>query len=309
MRNTCSENTWKILACPLFNHELKKTENGATCIECLSEYGYSDSGALDFRLNKKKLCVLEFDLNSSPVSSSGIDFKPLDVMKNPEVEFSSIRVPSHLTRGLLSYFPKARGVDSIMLDLGCGDTAHKQVCEIAGFSYVGLDYQSRRAPILGDGHFLPFKNDSFEFILSVAVLEHIRFPHIMMKEAFRVLEPGGTFIGTVSFLEPFHGDSCYHHTHLGVYNSLSYGGFQVKAISPNPKWSALRAQASMGLFPKMPQFLSAALVWPLEILSRLWWTAGRLLSAQKSDLDRLCRNAGSFSFIATKSKMGIADCK
>ena len=163
-----------------------------------------------------------------------------------------------------------------------------------------MDYESDKASILGDAHSLPFKDESFEFVLSIAVLEHVRFPFVMMREVFRVLRPGGVFIGTVAFLEPFHRDSFYHHTHLGVYNSLKEGGFKIEKISPSDKWTVLVAQASMILFPKMPLFLSKLLVMPIQFIHKCWWKLGSIFSEKASELTRINSTTGAFTFIARK---------
>jgi SAM-dependent methyltransferase len=247
-----------------------------------------------------------FELGVPLPSAHALDFQPLTKRSVPEVDFSGFDVPVHLTRELLSHFPKARGKDSLVLDLGCGNAVHKEVCEHAGFDYVGLDYYASRAPILGDAHSLPFKDDSFELILSLNVLEHIRFPFLMMKEAHRVLKPQGKFIGTVAFLEPFHQNSFYHHTHLGTLNSLQYAGFEVEHIGPMKEWSGLLALAWMGLFPGMPFSLAKFAVLPLQTFHKLWWRVGsslglRLIDRSKvTPQSRLRTTAGSLSFIAFK---------
>jgi SAM-dependent methyltransferase len=189
------------------------------------------------------------------------------------------------------------------LDLGCGRTLHRAVCQAAGFGYVGMDIRAPEAPLLGDAHALPFGDGSFEFVLSLAVLEHIRYPMVMAREAFRVLAPRGLMMGTVAFLEPFHSGSYYHHTHWGVYNTLHQAGFEIRHIGPGPKRSVLEAQAT-ALFPRMPAAMARALVLPLQALHRLWWQLGHRVTgtAGASEQYRAFSTCGSFSFLAVKGE-------
>jgi len=243
---------------------------------------------------------MAFELGT-PLVAAGFDFGPLKANSQPAVDFSGRKNPWHLTPELLSYLPKAQSSESFALDLGCGSGLHRATVESAGFQWIGLDYNVPEAPILGDGHALPFLTESIEFVLSVAVLEHIQHPGVLAREVFRILKPGGLYIGTVAFLEPFHGNSYYHHTHLGTYNTLKIGGFAVERIAPDPDWSGLRAQATMGgLFPRMPDALGRMLVWPLEMLHKLWWRAGRSLSPNAGETARLVGNTGAFQFVARK---------
>jgi SAM-dependent methyltransferase len=295
-----SNNIWQVLSCPQCSSSLEKVPDGAACRNCQIVYPYAGSGSLDLRLKQPKIYPLEFELGSDLPANPQLKIKPLLENSSPEVDFSGMNVPRHLSKELMSHFPKAKGAGSLMLDLGCGSTIHQGVGEHAGFEYVGLDYDSAQTPILGDAHALPFEDNSFEFILSIAMLEHIRYPLVVMREAFRVMKPSGKLVGTVAFLEPFHGNSFYHHTHLGALNSLQYGGFKVSHLAPNRAWPMLIAQTSMGgLFPGMPQLLAMALVRPLRIfqasLLRLNTSLGRI-----DEEAYLRRTAGSLVFIAVK---------
>lgn len=302
MQSKISDNLRNILVCPHCRASLHSSNQGMTCDGCQSHYRYTKSGAIDLRLQQPEIYQYDFTLGTPLLPESKFDFDLLQKNSNPEVDFSNSKIPYHLSKEIMSYFPRAKTYDSLMLDLGCGNMVHKEVSEHAGFEHIGLDYESEDASILGDAHSLPFKDDAFEFILSIAVLEHIRFPFVAMKEAYRVLKPNGIFIGTVAFLEPFHGNSFYHHTHLGTYNSLQEGGFRIKNICPSNKWSVLMAQASMGLFPKMPCFFSKAIVMPIQMLHKIWWRIGGIISkrASVSEETRVRNTTGAFTFIVQK---------
>lgn len=289
-----------ILACPGCGSDaLRAFAGGAHCESCGERYPRLPTGALDLRPRSPVTRVQRIEVGLDPVGIDSLDTRTLAPPARPEVDFSEIRPPAHLSRELLGHFPAALHPGAPMLDIGCGDAAHRGVCEHAGFRYLGLDRDSTAADILADAHLLPFRDNAFRFVLSVAVLQYLRFPVLAMREVHRVLAPGGIFIGTVAFLEPFH-DTYYHHTHLGTFHSLREGGFEVQRLAPTRDWDVLIAQARMGLFPRMPALLSRAIVLPVQLLHRLWWGLGGLLSQGASEPIRQRNTAGSFAFVARK---------
>lgn len=53
---------------------------------------------------------------------------------------------------------------------------------------------------------LPFENESFDYVLSDQVLEHIEGnPQQAIDESYRILRPGGIAIHTTCFINPVHG--------------------------------------------------------------------------------------------------------
>jgi SAM-dependent methyltransferase len=290
---------WNVLACSQCGQRLSKSTGSVECVGCGTRFRIEQNGSIDLRLQKPKTTKVEFRLGT-PLAPADFSFTPLAANPHPEVDLATKKVPRHLSRALLSYLPRARSAESLALDFGCGTGLHRDVCEAAGFQWVGLDYSDPTAPILGDGHALPFASESFEFVLSMAVLEHIRYPFVVAQELIRVLKPGGLFIGSVAFLEPWHDNSFYHHSHLGAYNTLQSAGFLIERVAPNAAWSSLQAQATMGLFPRVPDRLSRGVVWPLGVLHKLWWRAGRLVSRNASETLRLLTNTGSFELVARK---------
>ncbi len=294
-----SINAWEHMRCSFCEGGLEETADGAFCGTCSTSYQFAPSGALDLRLARPRQVTCAFEVGRAPDTGS-VDFAPLQANADSTLLQSLEGVPWHFSRELLSYLPRATAPEAIALDLGCGVGLHRSVCEKLGYDWVGLDYTEAQAPILGDAHALPFASETFDFIVSIAVLEHLQYPPVAMNEAWRVLKPGGSFVGTVAFLEPFHGNSYYHHTHLGTLNSLRSAGFEVTHIAPSTTWTVLDAQAEMALFPKMPRWLRKALTTPIQLAHRLWWSAGRLLGKTNDSVSVVCRTSGMFAFVARK---------
>lgn len=295
------------LRCPDCGSVLGEANAAAVCTRCQLHYPVTGAGAIDLRLKRPKTCHLPLTLGKRFPPDGVPLVEPLKMNPHPEVAFGDMAVPHHMTAELRSYLPKASSSGSLMLDLACGDGVHRTMCERAGFEWVGADYDEHsQAAVLADAHSLPFADASFECVLCVAAIHLFQFPLVAMGEVRRVLKPGGMFLGTVAFLEPFHDGGFYHHTHLGVLNSLSCAGLRVEVLAPSEDWSVLVAQANMALFPKMPPFMSRAVVYPVQMLHRLWWAVGRHVSRNPnaSNSVRIRNTTAAFAFVARRTASG-----
>ena len=303
-----SERAWRLLACPACGASLVKLAGAAVCERCDTRYPFTGEQP-DLRLRTPKNCHLAIELGGENADAQARVFEPLASNPTPQVHVDSAQIHGNaltygnrLTPEFISYFPRASQPGGFMLDLGCGDREMAEICASTNLEYVGMDYSGTAPDLLGDAHALPFRDDSFDFILSIAVLEHLRYPLVATREAYRVLKPGGLFIGSVAFLEPFHMDSYYHHTHLGTFTSLASAGFDVEHVVASAEWSGIQALAGMSLFPRMPQFASNLLTLPLRAMHRLWWRLGHALRPRETSSEhyRTLSTTGGFRFIARK---------
>lgn len=113
-----------------------------------------------------------------------------------------------------------------VLLLGCGDGGEVPYLTRLGFNPTGFDVlRSDSTDFLADAHRIPVKDESYDVVISMQVLEHLHAPWVAVSEVARVLRPGGCFVGSVAFLKPHHG-SYFHMTHAGVSILLGRAGLQ-----------------------------------------------------------------------------------
>lgn len=84
--------------------------------------------------------------------------------------------------------------------------------------------------VVAASEFLPFADDSFDLVISVAVLEHVRDPFAAARELTRIVRPGGRVFAAVPFLQPYHGypDHYYNMTAAGLKNL--FAGFDIERL-------------------------------------------------------------------------------
>lgn len=84
-----------------------------------------------------------------------------------------------------------------VLDVGSGYCIHSKYLNERGIEVIALDIsvtalrKQNLCRVCADAQYLPFRQDAFDALICVEVLEHLPNPNICLKEAHRVLKKGG----------------------------------------------------------------------------------------------------------------------
>jgi SAM-dependent methyltransferase len=200
-----------------------------------------------------------------------------------------------LTRRIQLDFLRPYQTTNEVLDIGAGTVVHppyrklfpNRVC-------VDID-ESKKPDIVADITSLPFDDESYDFVLCIEVLDHLKEPRKAADELYRILRKGGTLIMTTRFIYPVH--SVPH-------DYLRYTPFMLEEIFKQWKIEELKFESeaftAIGILLQRIGFqtelrggkLTKAAVYFLAwVFTKLDW----LVKAQYGEIERAHKTEGVFT--------------
>jgi SAM-dependent methyltransferase len=181
-----------------------------------------------------------------------------------------------------------RDCHGLVLDIGAGTGHAARYLDARKTRYLPTDLPTGRDPgdqtvstkgirpcVLCDGRALPLRDASVDAAMSHSVLEHVADVQGMLREAWRVLRPGGRLVVLVPFLFPFHGEpgDFRRWTTHGLGEELRAAGFTVER-SERVGGSLAALIVAWHLFvkyelrPRAGGRLAFVLLWPLLLVGQ-----------------------------------------
>lgn len=162
------------------------------------------------------------------------------IARNKEYEYKNVNPDAYLadhirlwqehhgdnvTTHLFPYVKPSIFLDKTVLEVGCGFGGGVLKLWQVGAKAYGLDINPDAIEIaklilkdeskerisgnifcIAVGENIPFKNNTFDIVFSINVLEHVQNPTKVIRESVRVLKPGGfLFIHAPNYLYPYEG--------------------------------------------------------------------------------------------------------
>ncbi|MBP3191682.1 class I SAM-dependent methyltransferase [Natronogracilivirga saccharolytica] len=173
-------------------------------------------------------------------------------------------------------------ISGVVYDLGCGERPFESYFLRHGSSYVGVDWASSqhdsKADVVADlNEPVPVGDQVADTVISISVLEHLHSPLVMLKEAHRILRPGGTLLLQVPFMWHIHEEphDYFRYTRYGLEHLLGQAGFRdIEIHATSGFWSTWFIKLNYQLIrlirgPRLIRRLSGAVLYPFFHLNQL----------------------------------------
>ena len=168
-----------------------------------------------------------------------------------------------------------------ILDLGCGTGDFGRYRPSRDIEIYGIDVDPGAVASAGrfeiaaqsdlDGSPLPYEDSFFDGVLAGDILEHLREPWVILREARRVMRPGGAVVASVVMAKPDAVWADYTHVRGFTRNSVELlfqdAGFEVEAVW---QMGGIPLTGRLGLIDQIPALLR------LPLVGRQWATSWKI---------------------------------
>lgn len=149
----------------------------------------------------------------------------------------------HINRYFQRYADDLKRTDCVAVDVGSGSSPYFEYLWGHVSEYLAIDVKGSLPPnetrpirqLEGFAESLPVPDASADIVISNQVLEHVIDVDKAVREANRILKPGGTFIGSVPHISPVHLEpyDFRRFTSLGLTQILEKHGFRQIEVEGN----------------------------------------------------------------------------
>lgn len=167
------------------------------CPKCKSIIGKFENGIVECA-KKCRPCSLSFDTFEAVHNLRGDNETKQDIDQTAQ---SSLLPKQNSDNLNIPFIQEALNSGEFVLELGAGVDAslNPKLVKTDAFLY------SSNLHCLADAHSLPFEDNTFGYVYSLAVFEHLHSPWIAAEEILRVLKPGGKVFTLTAFMQHMHG--------------------------------------------------------------------------------------------------------
>lgn len=170
-----------------------------------------------------------------------------------------------------------------LVDIGCGTKPYTAMFAPYVDEHVGVDHPDSphaltSVDVLASAYDVPLEDAGFDTALMSEVLEHLEDPERGLREAFRLLRPGGTLILTTPFMWVLHEEprDFFRYSPHGLRYLLGRAGFHDVHVTPlSGQWGTLGIFASYALRRSPAARFRRTLPWVVLGIQRLAERADR----------------------------------